>query len=72
MEEDEEHDSTLATARSHFNKRMCEHEESVIPNACDIAVSFARIREDGRIDTVRSILLALAAPVGTDNTIIPS
>lgn len=72
MEIEESLDPVIVKARSHFEKYKCNHDDCIINDALDLAVSFAKMKEDDRIDAVRTILLALTAPSDSDNTILSS
>lgn len=70
MESDQ--DPTRLRAIAYFEKTKCNHDECQLPDAHDLAFSFQSMTEDARIDTVRSILLAVSAPEGSKNTIYNS
>lgn len=59
----------LTRARIHYEKHICSHQECQVPDGFNLAISFARMQEDIRIDAVRMILLALTSPPNCDNTL---
>lgn len=52
MEIDQYQDPVVAKARSYFEKHKCNHEDCVIPNTLELAVSFAKMKDEVRINVV--------------------
>eukprot|EP00171_Calliarthron_tuberculosum_P000913 IDg913t1 len=61
-------DNKRASAVEYYREHKCDHEACSIPDAEDLAFSFASLSEDIRIDTVRCMLLALTSPKGHKNS----
>lgn len=49
-------------AIAYYESNKCDHEKCQIPDVDDLAYYFLKKNEDVRIDTRRSILLALSSP----------
>lgn len=64
-----EYDHIFLNAQAHYNATVCDHVSFVIPDWLEVAMSYEKMKEDDRINVVRSILFALTCPCDRKNDI---